>query len=100
MPPSPVLADTQWLQAAVLASPKVLFQRVGNEAILLDLSSERYFELNEVGAAWWLRIAAGETPSAAYQALLADYAVAPEVLAADLFILQKELLAKGLLLAA
>ncbi len=94
----PHSTDASWLDASVRPSPKVLFQRVGSTAILLDLGSERYFELNEVGAALWLRLQAGEALSAAYRALLADYAVTPEVLATDLHQLLEQLLAKGLLL--
>lgn len=91
-------ADSSWLDASVRPSPKVLFQHVGRTAILLDLGSERYFELNEVGAALWRRLQAGESLRASYQGLLADYAVAPEPLAADLAELLGQLLAKGLLL--
>jgi hypothetical protein len=33
--------------------PEVLFQQVGDEAVLLNLNNSRYYGLNEVGARMW-----------------------------------------------
>jgi hypothetical protein len=39
--------------AEFVFSPEVLFQPLGNEAVLLNLSNNRYYGLNEVGARMW-----------------------------------------------
>jgi hypothetical protein len=37
----------------ITVSPEVLFQEVGGEAVLLDLKSESYFGLDDVGMRIW-----------------------------------------------
>ena len=37
----------------VIISPEVLFQEVSGEIVLLDLASESYFGLDEIGARIW-----------------------------------------------
>ena len=37
----------------ITVSPEVLFQEVGGEAVLLDLASESYFGLDDVGMRIW-----------------------------------------------
>ena len=34
-------------------SPQILFQKLGNEAVILHLQSEEYFGLDEVGTRIW-----------------------------------------------
>jgi hypothetical protein len=41
------------LASNVTISPEVLFQEVGGEAVLLDLASETYFGLDDVGTRIW-----------------------------------------------
>jgi hypothetical protein len=41
------------LPRRVTPVPEVLFQDVGDEAVLLNLQTEHYFSLNDVGARIW-----------------------------------------------
>lgn len=75
----------------------VLFTEVGNESVMLHLKSERYYGLEEVGTRMWKRLTAADTIEAAYQQLLAEYEVEPEVLRRDLQALIERLLEHGLL---
>jgi hypothetical protein len=81
----------------VTVPPSVLVQAVGDEAVLLDLTSERYFGLDEVGAYFWEVITASAGTDEAFQRLAEAYDVAPDVLAADLERFVDDLLANGLL---
>lgn len=75
----------------------VLLRELGGEAVLLDLASATYFGLDEVGTRFWALVTTLPSVQAAYEALLAEYAVAPEVLRADLERLLGELVNHGLL---
>jgi hypothetical protein len=77
--------------------PQVLFQEIGNEAVLLDLNSERYFGLNEVGTrAWQLITEYGDT-HAVCQAMLDEYAVPEECLYQDINELIAQFVSAGLI---
>lgn len=80
----------------IVPAADVLSQTVVGESVLLDLRSQKYFGLNEVGTrAWQLLQESGDV--AAIQArLLAEYAVAPEQLERDLDDLLARLLQAGL----
>ena len=41
------------LETTVEISPNVLFQEVDDETILLDMESEEYFSLNEIGTVFY-----------------------------------------------
>ena len=45
-------------------SPDVLFQEVSGEMVLLDLNSEQYFGLDEIGARIWSLLESGAGESA------------------------------------
>lgn len=80
-----------------LAVPaEVMFRQVGDEAVLLDLKSERYMGLDSVSTRVWQVLTAGGTLQAAYDALLAEFDVEPERLRADLEEFVQELLQHGL----
>ncbi len=87
----PTLAD------AVSPSPEVLFQEVGGEAVLLDLASESYFGLNDVGTRiWQLLQEDGSDLRRVHQRMLEEYDVEPARLEADLLQHLAELAAAGL----
>ena len=48
---------------------------LGGEAVLLDLASQRYFGLDEVGLAIWKCLEEGLSPHAVVDALLLEFAV-------------------------
>ena len=65
-------------------SDGVLFRELQGEAVLLDLGSQRYFGLNEVGTrAWQLLQEHGEVEAVA-ATLLAEFEVEPTQLRQDL----------------
>ena len=67
------------------------------EAVLLDLKSETYFGLDDVGTRIWLHLTTTPTIQAAYEALLGEYDAAPDLLRQDLEALLDELVEQGLL---
>jgi hypothetical protein len=75
----------------------VLLREVDGEMVLLNLASEQYYGLNQVGADMVKRLTS-QPEAAALQGLLTDYSVTPEVLQADLDALVDRLVQAGLLL--
>ena len=80
----------------VTVSPEVLISEVGNESVLLNLRSERYFGLDEIGTRMWKAFTSAETIQAAYESLLDEYEVEPELLRRDMSELIEKLLDQGL----
>ncbi len=77
----------------------VIAKLVGEELILLDYEEELYFGLDPIGARIWELLADGRTLGETIDALLAEYDVTREVLAADVEKLVAELESNGLLRA-
>ena len=75
----------------------VLFRELDGEAVLLNLDSEAYLGLDEVGTRMWAVLTTSDSVQAAYETLLAEYDVAPDVLHRDIAKLVRELAAHGLL---
>ncbi len=76
--------------------PTVLYQPVGREMVLLNLESEQYFALNEVGAHIVTHLT--EKPlEEAFATLEREYEVDPDVLRRDVVELIDGLLGAGLL---
>lgn len=78
----------------------VLVQVLDGEAVLLNLNTETYFGLDEVGARMWTLLTESDSIQTAYESLLAEYDVAPEQLRADLAALIDRLLKQGLITLA
>lgn len=74
----------------------VLIQELDGESVLLNLKSERYFGLDEVGTRMWALLTGSQSIQHAYDALLAEYEVEPDVLRRDVLTLIDKLLAHGL----
>jgi hypothetical protein len=74
----------------------VLVSEVGDESVLLNLKSESYFGLDEMGTRMYKALTGSESVQAAYDSLLAEYEVEPEVLRRDLSGLIQKLLEHGL----
>ena len=79
---------------------EVLVRELQGESVLLNLDSECYFGLDEVGTRMWNALAAAPSTAAACEALLAEYDVAPEQLRADLDAFVAQLAAAGLVRVA
>lgn len=74
----------------------VMVQELGGESVLLNLHSERYFGLDEVGTRMWALLTASESIQAAYDALLEEYEVESELLRRNLEELIAKLVENGL----
>jgi len=84
------------LAARVSVPPDVLISKVGDESVILDLDSERYFGLDAVGTHMWKALTTSDTVQAAYEQLLGEYEVDAEVLRQDLLNLIGILRERGL----
>lgn len=62
----------------------VMFREIGGEAVLLNLQSESYFGLDEIGTRMWSALTEEPSIEAAYDVLLAEFDVEEEALRADL----------------
>lgn len=77
-------------------APDVLLRKVGDEAVLLHLGSERYFSLNDSAARMWELLAEGKDPAAVAQALSEEYEADVARLQADVEDLVRQLGESGL----
>ena len=80
-------------------SPSVVFRQMDDGAVLLDLESGVYFGLDEVGTRVWTLLLERGTTAAVCAAMLEEFDVAPDVLAADVRRLVGELQQNGLVRA-
>lgn len=81
----------------VLTQSTVIAQPVGDEMVLLDLRTERYFGLDNVGTRIWQLLAEHQSTRAVYDCLLREFDVAPAELAGDLDELLADLSLTGLI---
>jgi hypothetical protein len=88
----PTLADQ------VTISSEVLFQQVAGEVVLLDLASETYFGLDEVGTRIWQLLQEHSRLCTVYEIMLDEYDVEPARLEEDLLKLIGELADAGLVI--
>lgn len=75
----------------------VLLQELGGEAVLLDLSGEQYYGLDEVGLKIYQSLAASMSIAETCESILHEYDVDPAQLRDDLESLLSEFLKSGLL---
>jgi hypothetical protein len=75
----------------------VLVRILDRESVLLNLETEQYFGLDETGTRMWQLVTASPNIDSAYQELLAEYEVDPELLRSNLMELLSRLLDCGLL---
>ena len=64
--------------------PDTLVNVISGESVLLNLSSDAYFGLDQIGTDMWQCLTAERTIQAAYEKLLDEYDVDAETLRADL----------------
>ncbi len=63
---------------------QVVVQELGGEAVILELTSGRYYGLDEVGGRMWSLLEQHGVSGLAYEALLREYEVPREQLREDL----------------
>lgn len=73
------------LDKKVTFSETVFAQDIDGEMVLLDMTSENYFGLDEVGTAIWHVMQERESLQEVFSKLLEEYDVEEEVLKKDLF---------------
>lgn len=82
----------------VTVPAKVLARKAADETVLLNLTSEMYFGLNQVGGRVWELVQDGSTVGAVVASLLDEFDVAVEVLEADVTSLLRVMADSGLVL--
>jgi hypothetical protein len=87
------------LPQTVSCSPDVLFRELEGEGVLLDLETERYFTLDDVGARMWHLLQEHEEVEAVVERLLDEYDVDETTLRRDLAELITKLSKAGLVVA-
>jgi len=80
-------------------SPRVLYQEIAGESVLLDLASEQYFGLNAVGTRVWRCLESGLDLESIIRAVESEFAVDSATARADIQALLRQLLEAGLIVA-
>src|SRR5258707_2629717 len=75
----------------------VLVRFLDRESVLLNLETEQYFGLDETGTRMWQLVTGSPNIDVAYQELLAEFDVEPELLRSNLMELLSRLVDSGLL---
>jgi coenzyme PQQ synthesis protein D (PqqD) len=76
----------------------VLISHLQEESVILNLDSERYYGLDDVGTRFLNVLTTSESIAAAYDRLRHEYDVDPQTLRGDLLALVEELIDQGLLI--
>lgn len=74
----------------------VLFQKVDDEVILLDMTSGEYYGLNDVGSRMWTLFQQGQSAQEVLDALVQEYNVSTERLSNDIHQFLRQLQSRGL----
>jgi len=74
----------------------VLFRELDGESVLLNLKTESYLGLDSIGTRMWTVLTTQPSIQAAYEALLGEYEVAPDVLRKDVETLLGQMIERGL----
>lgn len=83
--------------ASRVAAPRhVLVRALDKESVLLNLETERYFGLDEVGTRMWQLLTTSQSIDGAYRELLTEYDVEADELRKNLLELLGRLVANGL----
>jgi len=81
----------------IIFSDTVFAQEVDGEMVLLDMNSENYFGLDEVGCAIWQAMQEHKVLQRVYDAMLENYDVEPDRLGRDLLAFIEQLRDAGLI---
>jgi hypothetical protein len=76
----------------------VLISNLQDESVILNLDSERYYGLDDVGTRFLSVLTTSDTIETAYERLRHEYEVDPQVLRNDLLALIEHLIDQGLLI--
>jgi len=76
----------------------VLLSSLQDESVILNLDSERYYGLDNVGTRFLSVLTTSESIESAYERLRDEYDVDPQILRTDLLALIENLIDQGLLI--
>jgi hypothetical protein len=76
----------------------VLISNLQQDSVILNLDSERYYGLDDVGTRFLSTLTASESIEAAYEKLIGEYDVDADVLRQDLLELVENLVKQGILI--
>ena len=76
----------------------VLISKLQEESVILNLDSERYFGLDDVGTRFLSVLTTSDTIETAFERLRNEYDVDPQVLRSDILALVENLVEQGLLI--
>ena len=76
----------------------VLISQLQEESVVLNLDSERYYGLDDVGTRFLSVLTTSDSIETAYEQLRDEYDVDPQVLRSDLLALIENLINQGLLI--
>jgi hypothetical protein len=77
----------------------VVARRLGDSAVLVRLSTNRIYELNDTGARLWELLEQGTTPDLAVTTLAEEFDAPRDEIARDVDALIRDLTAQGLLVS-
>ena len=80
----------------LVVTPDTLINVIEGESVLLNLKSESYFGLDQVGTRMWALLMTSDSIQAAYEVLLDEYDVSADELRKDMRDLIEKLIANGL----
>ncbi|WP_460028163.1 PqqD family protein [Methyloparacoccus murrellii] len=93
-----MMEETGLLSDRTIAIPEpVVFEKVGEETVLLNLDTGFYYGLNPVGSHFWELLVATKNPASVLASMREEYEVEGEVLERDLANLIRELAEKKLI---
>jgi hypothetical protein len=81
----------------ISARSDVLIREVGDESVLLNLTSESYFGLDPVGTRIWMELTTCPSIADAFDKLLLEFDVQPDSLRADILTFVSKLREAGLI---
>lgn len=84
------------LNQKIIFADTVFAQEVDGEMVLLDMKSENYFGLDEVGTSIWQAMRENESLQEVFEAMLEQYEVEEEILERDLSDFVEKLVESGL----
>lgn len=79
-------------------APAVLIRTIEGESLILSIPQKEYYGLDAIGTRMWQVVTAKDSVEEAYQELLEEFDVTPEVLRKDLEEFLDQLLDAGLLI--
>jgi hypothetical protein len=83
--------------SSVQIPESVIVRELEGESVLLNLDTEMYYGLDNIGTRMWDELTSSSTIQNAYDTLLTKYEVAPDQLLHDLAALIEKLVEKGLI---